>query len=242
MSQSNSLTGSCATQSCNSEEELVDLIAREVRNILQSEIAGPKVRAVSNSGYPLIPIGISNRHVHLTERTFHLLFGEQTEFEPLRPLYQPGEFASKHTITIVGPKMRSIPAVRILGPFRKYDQVELSLTDSIFLGVDPPVANSGSLEKAASLTLVGPHNSIHCEKCAIVANRHIHSTDEEAAMFGLKNGDFCKIRIGGEKGVVFENVLVRTNKNWELQIHLDTDDANAANIRDETLAELAGKM
>lgn len=159
----------------------------------------------------------------------------------MRPLYQPGEFASIHTLTIVGPKLRSIPGVRILGPLRNYDQVEVSLTDAIYLGIDPPVTNSGSLKDAAPLTLVGPNGSAYLEKCAIVANRHLHMTTTDAARLGVKEGDYCKVRIGGEKPTVFENVLVRTNDSWKLQIHLDTDDANAANVREETFVEFLGK-
>ena len=221
-----------------SEQDLIDIIAEEVRSVLNKDLQP------ENNGlqFPNIPLGISNRHIHLTPKTFHTLFGEQTEFETLRPLYQPGEFASKHTLTIVGPKLRSIPNVRILGPLRNYDQVEISLTDAIFLGINPPVVNSGNLDNAAPLTLVGPSSSIYLDKCAIIASRHIHMTNKDAGKFGLKNGDLCKVRIGGEKSTVFENVLIRTNDSWRLQIHLDTDDANAANIRSESYVEFIGKM
>lgn len=219
-----------------SDNKLVELISEEVLKVFKLS------SNVSRSQFPRIPLGISNRHIHLTRTTFHTLFGENTEFEVMRPLFQPGEFASKHTLTIIGPKLRSIPNVRILGPLRNYDQVEVSLTDAIFLGIDPPVANSGTLDNAAPLTLVGPHSSIYLEKCAIVANRHIHMTDADAAKFGLKNGDYCKVRVGGEKSTIFENVLIRTNDNWKMQIHLDTDDANAANIRAVDYVEFVGKM
>ncbi len=219
-----------------SEQFLIDIITEEVKNVL--------LENQYNSGlqFPRIPLGISNRHIHLTPKTFHQLFGEETEFESLRPLYQPGEFASKHTLTIVGPKLRSIPNVRILGPLRNYDQVEVSLTDAIFLGINPPVANSGTLDNAAPLTLVGPSSSIYLDKCAIIASRHIHMTNKDAEKFGLKNGDYCKVRIEGEKSTLFENVLIRTNDSWRLQIHLDTDDANAANVRSESYVEFIGKM
>lgn len=225
-----------------SDQKLIELIVREVQNFLKLDSQSTKSDPGSNSPFLEIPLGISNRHIHLTPKTFHILFGEQTECESIRPLYQLGEFASKQLLTIVGPKLRSIPNVRILGPLRKYDQVEVSLTDAIFLGIEPPVANSGSLEEAAPLTLVGPNGSIYLEKCAIVANRHIHMTNKDVKMLGLKNGDFCKVKITGEKSTVFENVLIRTNDNWKLQIHLDTDDANAANVREETLVEFLGKM
>ena len=229
------------TSESDNNEYLVDLIVEHVKKYL-ADPETTTTKSSESSRAPKIPLGVSNRHIHLTKDTFCKLFGENTEFEQIRPLYQPGEFASKHTLTIVGPKLRSIPAVRILGPLRKYDQVEVSLTDAIFLGIDPPVVNSGSLDSASPLTLVGPKGSVYIDKCAIVANRHIHMTNKDAEKFGVKNGDFCKVRIGGEKSTIFENVLIRTNDNWLLQIHLDTDDANAANIREDTYVEFLGKM
>jgi putative phosphotransacetylase len=224
----------------SSDDALVDLIVREVKNAIQSGTDGHRAAVAPGPGR--IPLGVSNRHIHLTDSTFHKLFGAQARFEQMRPLYQPGEFASAHTLTIVGPKLRSIPSVRILGPLRKYDQVEVSLTDAVFLGIDPPVVNSGSLGSAAPLTLVGPSGSVYIEKVAIVASRHIHMTNSDARQLGVRDGDYCRVRVAGEKSTIFENVLIRTNDNWLLQIHLDTDDANAANIRDDTYVEFLGKM
>ncbi|MEN8121893.1 MAG: phosphate propanoyltransferase [Bacteroidota bacterium] len=221
----------------NINDAVIDQIVDEVKKSL-----GSNKGIVNNAGKNTIPLGVSNRHIHLTQATFKKLFGENTEFEVMRPLYQPGEFASKHTVTIVGPKQRSIQSVRILGPLRNYDQVEVSLTDAIVLGINPPVVNSGTLDNAVPLTLVGPAGSVYLEKCAIVASRHIHMTNADAANFGVKDGDFCKVRVGGAKSTIFENVLVRINDSWLLQIHLDTDDANAANIRTETSVEFIGKM
>ncbi len=214
------------------EQEIVNLVIEEVKEHFSS----------SQLDYPFIPLGVSNRHIHLTKKTFEKLFGEGIEFEEMRPLYQPGEFASKHILAVVGPKLRSIPAVRILGPLRKYDQVEVSLTDAIFLGINPPVVNSGNLERAVSLTLVGPNGSVLLKKCAIIASRHIHMTNKDAQRFDIKEGEYCKVRIGGEKGTIFENVLIRINDSWKLQIHLDTDDANAAYAQNETFVEFIGKM
>ncbi len=217
--------------------QLVDLVVEEVKRVLFQTSSG-----ISASGYSPIPLGVSNRHIHLTQATFHKLFGPDAEFEEMRPLYQPGEFASNHTVSVVGPKLRNIPSIRILGPLRNYDQVEVSMTDAIFLGINPPVANSGTLDEAAPLTLIGPKGSVYLEKCAIIASRHVHMTNSDAANYGLKDGDFCKVRVGGNKGTTYENVLVRTNDSWKLQIHLDTDDANAANIINETHVEFVGKM
>ena len=232
--------GCSTTIDSPSREAIVDIIVREVSLALQARHAGK--RGVVDTVSRKIPLGVSNRHIHLTAATFRRLFGEKTAFEQMRPLYQPGEFASKHTLTIVGPKLRSIPGVRILGPLRRYDQVEVSLTDAVFLGIDPPVVNSGSLGDAAPLTLVGPGGSVYIEKCAIIASRHIHMTNSDARRLGVKDGDRCRVRVAGEKSTVFENVLIRTNDNWLLQIHLDTDDANAANIREDTFVEFLGTM
>ena len=223
-----------------SEQKIVDLIIEEINNLFNS--ANLDGAYPAGLDYPYIPLGVSNRHIHLTKETFEKLFGVGTPFEEMRPLYQPGEFASKHTLAVVGPKLRSIPAIRILGPLRKYDQVEVSLTDAIYLGIDPPVVNSGDLDRAVALTLVGPRGSVYLERCAIIANRHIHMTNADAVKFGVKEGDFCKVRIGGEKGTIFENVLIRINDSWKLQIHLDTDDANAAYVKNETYVEFVGKM
>jgi propanediol utilization protein len=220
------------------EEALVDIIYHEVQKVL----GAGQAEQPQNGSHPRIPVGVSNRHIHLTEATFAHLFGAGIPFEVLRELYQAGEFASKHVLTIVGPKMRAIPNVRILGPLRKIDQVEVSLTDSFYLGIDAPVQHSGNIKGAAPLTLIGPRGSIYLEECAIIAGRHIHMTDADAAQFGVNSGDICKVRLGGVKSTVFENVLIRTADTWRLQMHMDTDDANAANIRGEAYAEFIGKM
>jgi putative phosphotransacetylase len=220
------------------DNEIIDVIVDEVRKALGHNESS----MISDAPYPLIPLGVSNHHIHLTPEMFVNLFGEEVEFETDRPLYQPGEFASKHALTIVGPKMRSIPGVRILGPLRKYDQVEISLSDAIFLGVNAPVKRSGDLKDAGALTLVGPEGSVFIEHCAIVANRHIHMTGDHARIFDVTDGDFCRVRIGGEKSTIFEHVLIRVNDAWKLQIHLDTDDANAAYVRGETEVEFINKM
>jgi len=214
---------------------LVDIIAEEVTRTLRAEGLARK----GESDTLGIPLGVSNRHLHVTRETFEQLFGVGTEFEVYRDLFEPGEFASKHTVTVIGPKQRAIQDIRILGPFRDYDQVELSLTDAIVLGIRPPI---GDLEAGAPLTIVGTKGSIYREHIAVIANRHIHMSPADAARFGVQNGDYCKVRIPGEKGLVFENVLVRTNESWKLMLHLDTDDANAAHVRCNTQVEFCGKM
>jgi len=220
------------------DENLVEIIVGEVIRTLQG--APPAGKAVS--GNLQIPLGVSNRHAHLTPETFRRLFGAGADLERYRDLYQPGEFAAKQTITIAGAKMRAIQGVRILGPLRDYDQVELSLTDAVQLGINPPIRNSGDLKGAAPLTLIGPDQSVFVKECAIIANRHVHLPGGMARELGVDNGDFCKVRIGGAKGTVFENVLVRVNDAWKPHVHLDTDDANAANVRCSMSVDFYGKM
>jgi len=237
--------GACAAkrESCGGTHGDDALIDRIVDEVLKSMEKAPGPAEDSGSaGLPGIPLGVSNRHMHIRRETFGAVFGPDAVLDVYRELYQPGEFASNQVVTIVGPKMRAIQNVRILGPFRSYDQVELSLTDAIGIGISPPVRNSGDLADASPLTVVGPAGSVFIPRCAIVANRHTHMPSSDARTFGVKEGDFIKIRIAGEKGILFENVLVRVSDAWKLQLHLDTDDANAANVRCRTSAEFAGRM
>ena len=230
----------CCNSSINSSNSasgnsLVDIIVQEVTRTIRAETGSQ----ISASGASTIPLGVSNRHLHVRRDTFETLFGVGTEFEVYRELFQAGEFASKHTVTLVGSKMRPIQNVRILGALRDYDQVEISLTDAIVLGIKPPI---GDLANGASLTIIGPEGSIYREHIAVIANRHVHMSPSDADRFGVREGDFCKVRIPGEKGLVFENVLVRTDPTWKLMLHLDTDDANAAHVRCNTQVEFLGKM
>jgi putative phosphotransacetylase len=237
--------GACAAKRGSYSQPDPDdvLIDRIVDEVLKSMGEGSGVASdTGTSSVPRIPLGVSNRHMHIRKDTFAAIFGPDAKLDVYRELYQPGEFASNQVVTIVGPKMRAIQNVRILGPFRNYDQVELSLTEAIGIGISPPVRNSGDLKDASPLTIVGPVGSVYIPQCAIVANRHAHMPSNDARAFGVQEGDFVRIRIGGEKGTVFENVLVRVNDASKLQLHLDTDDANAANIRCRTSAEFAGKM
>jgi putative phosphotransacetylase len=208
----------------NSQEALISTVVDAVLKSLHGEDTSSSAQQLT------IPIGVSNHHIHLREESFKTLFGASAEPEIYRNLYQPGEFALKQTCMIIGPKMRPIHDVRVLGPFRSYDQVEVSMTDAIQLGIDPPVCDSGDLANAAPVTIIGPVGSLILKHGAIIANRHVHMTPTDAEIFGVKQGDFIKIRIEGLKPSVFERVLVRVSKSFKLQIHLDTDDANAAHV------------
>jgi propanediol utilization protein len=178
----------------------------------------------------VIPVGVSNRHCHLTRESVDILFGPGYELNEYRPLYQPNQYAAKETVTILGPKLRAIEGVRILYPLRDYNQVEISKTDAYYLGVNPPIKDSGDHEGSVAVTLVGPKGSVYIEKGCILAGRHIHMHPDDAARFGVKDKDYVKLHVPGERAVTLERVLVRVNPGYKLECHLDTDDANSAGI------------
>lgn len=184
-----------------------------------------------------IPVGISNRHIHLSAAHLAQLFGEGYQLQELKPLSQPGQFAAEETVTIVGPK-GEIPQVRILGPVRRETQIEISKTDSFKLGVKPPVRDSGDIEGSPGLKVIGPKGEVNLEKGVIIAARHIHFHPQEAEEFGVSDGDKVMIRTKGERAVVFENVLVRVHENYALDCHLDTDEGNAAGLKTGDEVEL----
>ncbi len=176
-----------------------------------------------------VPIGVSARHCHVNREAIDILFGPGAELTPYRDLYQPGAFAAEEVISVVGPRLRAIERVRILGPMRDYSQVELARTDAIFLGLDPPIRDSGDLRGAAPITFIGPKGAITVP-AAIRATRHLHLRPTDVADMGLEGHSAVRARIGGEKGLTFENVRLKIDGSYLPEIHLDTDDANAADL------------
>lgn len=183
-----------------------------------------------------IPIGISNRHVHLTEEHFKSLFPGET-LQPYKDLKQPGEFASDKTVTLSGPK-GEIKRVRILGPLRKRSQVEVSLTDARNLGIPAPIRLSGNLDDAAEITLKSEGREITFRGC-IAAKRHIHMSFKEMESHHLSQGDLVKVKVNTpERTTIFEDVEIRPGEKFVLEMHVDTDEANAANIKPGTTGSL----
>jgi acetate kinase len=177
-----------------------------------------------------IPIAISARHVHLDEPTLEALFGPGHELTPLKPLTQPGQFACEERVDLIGPR-RTIEGVRIIGPTRGQTQVEISRTDEFHLGVDAPVRASGNLEGSAPITLRGPKGSVELKEGLICSRRHIHMTPADAKTHGVQNGDEVAVELmGGERDLVFRDVLVRVKDSYQLELHLDTDEGNAAEV------------
>lgn len=178
-----------------------------------------------------IPVGVSNRHIHLTRAHVEQLFGKGYTLTPLKDLSQPGQYACKELLTIVGPSLRPIEKVRVLGPERSASQVEISRTDSYLLKVKPPVRESGDIAGSAPITIIGPCGIVTLSEGCIIANRHIHMSLEDGARFGVKDGDYVTVDATGERRTRFYDVQVRVSDKFRLEMHLDTDDANAAALR-----------
>ena len=176
-----------------------------------------------------IPVGISNRHVHLSQQDLETLFGCDCQLSQMKDLSQPGQFACKETVTICGPK-GAIEKVRILGPVRPQSQVEILTGDCIKLGIPSVVRISGDLAGSPGLTIIGPKGSVQLKEGAIVALRHIHMTLEDAQRLGVRDGQSVDIEFSGERGGIYKNVAVRANNTSALECHLDIEEANAMNM------------
>lgn len=184
----------------------------------------------AESGEELVPVGVSNRHIHLTKEHVEALFGTGYELTPYKDLSQPGQYACKELCTLVGPSMRPIENVRVLGPIRSKSQVEISATDSYVLKVKPPVRESGNIAGSAPITIVGPKGIVTLKEGCIIANRHIHMSPADAARFGVKDGDTVTVEVNGARRTRWYDVQIRVSEQFRLEMHVDTDDANAAGI------------
>ncbi len=201
-------------------------LVSEIVSRVMAQCGGATAAAADNT----VPVGVSNRHIHLSAEHVEILFGKGYELTPLKDLSQPGQFACKEQLTIIGPSLRSIEGVRVLGPVRKASQVEISRTDSFVLKVKPPVRESGDIAGSAPITIVGPKGVVTLKEGCIIANRHIHMSEEEGAAFGLSDGAYVTVEVNGQRRTTFYDVQVRVNKAFRLEMHIDTDDANAAGI------------
>ena len=174
-----------------------------------------------------VKIGLSNKHLHLQKEHIEILFGKGHELTPTKPLVQPGQFACEEKVDIVGPK-NTLKGIRVLGPARPETQVEVATTDARTLGIKAPVRESGKLEGTPGCKIVGPCGEVEIDHGVIVALRHVHLSPAQAEEAGVKDKDIVSIKIEGERGLVFNNVLVRSGDAHEREVHLDTDEGNAA--------------
>ena len=177
-----------------------------------------------------IPVGVSNRHIHLNKADIATLFGEGYELTPLKDLSQPGQYACKETLTLIGPSLRPIEKVRVLGPARSKSQVEISATDSFVLKVKPPVRESGKIAGSSPIYIVGPKGVVELDEGCIIANRHIHMSPKDAKCFNVKDGDTVTVDVIGKRRTRWFDVQVRVSPDFNLEMHIDTDDANAVGI------------
>jgi propanediol utilization protein len=219
-------------------EQIVRQLVRQQANGAASS-AVTAVTAAPAPAAPTLMVSISARHVHLTDEHVERLFGPGHKLTPLKPLYQDGFYAAEETVMIVGPKKRMLPTVRILGPTRNFSQVELAFTDSISLGIDAPVRHSGHIAGTPGCVLVGPRGVVELGEGVIRAARHVHMNFRDAEYYGVKNGDFMKLRIQSPQcSMVFEELLVRADATSKLEVHIDTDEGNACFLDSATTVEL----
>jgi len=208
--------------------------ADEIRRIVELSV----VRHCALSGGALfVPAAVSARHVHLSAADVEMLFGKGYTLKNMRCLVQPGQFACAEQVTLAGRKGQ-IDKIRVLGPTRRDTQVEISMTDSFKVGIDSVVRMSGDIAGTPGGTLIGPAGQVELGQGVIVSARHLHATVEQAGWFGLKNGDIISVKKTGIRDTVFGNVVVRTGSDHELELHLDTDEANAAGIKTGEMLEI----
>ncbi len=186
---------------------------------------------------PLV-VNVSARHMHVTPADLEILFGVGAKLTKMKDLYQEGEFASEQLVTLVGPRQRIIPNVRILGPTRSYTQVELSYTDGVYLGIDLPLRTSGHHDATPGCTILGPKGAVNLSKGVIRAERHVHMSNDDMGYYGVRDGDYLKLKIDGRCGLLFDRVKVRFHPKVVLEVHIDTDEGNACDLESATHMEL----
>jgi propanediol utilization protein len=188
----------------------------------------------------VVPVGVSSRHLHVTQDDLEALFGKGYQLRVKKDLSQRGQFAAEETVTLVGPKA-AMANVRILGPCRKRTQVEVSRTDCFQLGLNPPVKDSGDLDGSESIKIVGPKGEVTIPAGVILAKRHIHMTPEEAEKLGVRDRDIVMVKTTGERALIFDEVLVRVHPTFTWEMHIDTDEANAACLKNGSLVTIIKK-
>lgn len=207
--------------------------ADKVLPVAQAAVAEPCAPEVPVSDPDHIPVGVSNRHIHLSQADVEVLFGGGYQLQSMKPLSQPGQYGCKETLTICGPK-GAVEKVRVLGPVRSKTQVEVLAGDAYKLGVIAPTRMSGDLTGTPGITLIGPKGSVQAKEGLVVAQRHIHMNLTDAAHFGVRDGQIVSIELSGTRGGMYNNVVVRANDTSALEFHVDIEEANAMNINGQS--------
>jgi putative phosphotransacetylase len=198
---------------------------------------GKSLPGAAGAPNPLV-VNISARHCHLTQAAVEALFGPGHTLTPFKYLYQEGQFAAHEAVTLIGPRSRVISNLRILGPCRTLNQVELAYTDAIALGFDIPLRSSGNIEGTPGCMLMGPAGFFEMTHGVIRALRHVHMHPDDAKFYEVKQGDQMRLRVGGPCGITFEEMLCRVDPSFKLEVHIDTDEGNACNLQPQTPCEL----
>jgi propanediol utilization protein len=223
----------------NLDRSQVEALVRQMlRSQLKGDVRQTFAAPSSNAGPNPLVVNVSARHIHVSQDVLEKLFGPGAKLTKLKDLYQQGEFASEQLVNIVGPRSRMIPGVRILGPVRNYTQVELSYTDGVFLGIDLPLRTSGDHAGTSGCVLVGPYGAVTLDKGVIRAERHVHMHPDDLKHYGVRDGDYMKLKIDGPCGVVFDRLKVREHPKVKLEVHIDTDEGNACHLASATRMEL----
>lgn len=215
-------------------------VERIVREIVRQQFSFGDASKHNGAGVaaPNLVVSVSARHVHLTDEHVEVLFGTGHTLTPAKDLYQDGFFAAEETVMVVGPRRRMLPSVRVLGPTRSFSQVELAFTDGISLGIDLPVRPSGNIQGTPGCVLVGPAGVVELAEGVIRAERHVHMSLQDAEFYGVQNGDRMNLRIDSACPMVMENLLVRADATSKLEVHIDTDEGNAADLDHALRVEL----
>lgn len=201
-----------------------------VRASLKRNAAQKSPSAQQGSGPNPLIVNSSARHCHLSQEAVETLFGKGHELTPMKWLYQEGQYAAEESVTLIGPRSRVISNLRILGPCRDFNQVELAYTDAISLGFKVPVRNSGNIAGTPGCMLMGPAGFLEMEEGVIRAAPHVHMAPEDAQFYGVENKSFMKLEISGDLGMTFDNIFVRVDPSFKLEVHIDTDESNACGL------------
>lgn len=212
------------------------VVEHMVRQAVYQRLGKPLPGTASGPN-PLV-VNVSARHCHLTQQAVEQLFGKGHQLTVHKWLYQDGQFAAKETLTLIGPRSRVISNLRILGPCRNLNQVELSYTDGIALGFELPLRISGNIKGTLGCMLMGPAGFFEMSEGVIRALRHVHMSPVDTDYYGVKAGEAMKLKIGGDCGITLDNLLVRVDKSFKLEVHIDTDEGNACNLQPGMPCEL----
>lgn len=216
-------------------EKNVELIIKE--NLQEDSIDKDEKMKLNNNSYNTIPVEASGRHIHLCQRDMDTLFGKDYEMTIVRELSQPGQYLYEERVSIIGPKSM-IQRVSILGPARSRTQIEISLTDAVALGINPPIKESGDLQGAATLFVSTPKDIVKAEEAVIIAKRHVHMTEKDAANLNVKDKQIVQVKINSKRPAIFEDVVIRVNNNYKLSMHIDFDEANAVALQKDVIGQI----